>query len=87
MSKPTSTLADLIRECKHPLKVSFIFDPQEQIYTLAVGYEGVFPTIARYDKMPEDLNLAVAGYCLNLMLEIKIVKSLSKSSKITANAK
>ena len=61
MSKPTSTLADLIKECKHPLKISFVFDPQEQIFILAVGYEGVFPTIARYDKMPEDLNLAVAG--------------------------
>ena len=61
MSKPTSTLADLIKECKHPLKVSFVFDTQEQIFTLAVGYEGVLPTISRYDKMPEDLNLAVLG--------------------------
>ena len=59
MSEPTSTLADAIKECKHPLKVSFVFDTQSQIFTLAVGYEGVFPTIARYDKMPEDLNLAV----------------------------
>ena len=42
MSKPTSTLTDLIRECKHPLKVSFVFDTQEQIFTLAVGYEGGF---------------------------------------------
>ena len=61
MSEPTSTLADLIRECKHPLKISFVCEPLEQIFTLSVGYEGVFPTIARYDKMPEDLNLAVAG--------------------------
>ena len=76
MSKPTSTLTDLIRECKHPLKVSFVFDTQEQIFTLAVGYEGVFPTIARYDKMPEDLNLAV----LSLLPEFDV---RDKNSQVT----
>ena len=77
MSEPTSTLADLIGECKHPLKVSFIFDPQEQIFTLAVGYEGVFPTIARYDKMPEDLNLAV----LSLLPEFDVKDNNSQVTK------
>ena len=76
MSEPTSTLADLIRECKHPLKISFVFDPQEKIFTLAVGYEGVFPTIARYDKMPEDLNLAV----LSLLPEFDVK---DKNSQVT----
>ncbi len=76
MSELTSTLADLIRECKHPLKVSFIFNPQEQIFTLAVGYEGVFPTIARYDKMPEDFNLAV----INLLPEFDVK---DKNSQVT----
>ncbi|NJL51713.1 MAG: hypothetical protein HC930_04895 [Hydrococcus sp. SU_1_0] len=77
MSEPTSTLADLIKECKHPLKVSFIFAPLEQIFTLAVGYEGVFPTIARYDKMPEDLNLAV----LRLLPEFDVKVKNSQVTK------
>ena len=76
MSEPTSTLTDLIKECKHPLKVSFVFDTQEQIFTLAVGYEGVFPTIARYDRMPEDLNLAV----LSLLSEFDVK---DKNSQVT----
>lgn len=76
MSEPTSTLADAIKECKHPLKVSFVFDTQSQIFTLAVGYEGVFPTIARYDKMPEDLNLAV----LSLLPEFDVQ---DKNSQVT----
>ena len=76
MSEPTSTLADLIRECKHPLKISFVCEPLEQIFTLSVGYEGVFPTIARYDKMPEDLNLAV----LSLLPEFDVK---DKNSQVT----
>ena len=76
MSEPTSTLTDLIGECKHPLKISFVCDPLEQIFALAVGYEGVFPTIARYDKMPEDLNLAV----LRLLPEFDVK---DKNSQVT----
>lgn len=75
-NKPTSTLADLIQKCEYPLKVSFSFDHQEQIFTLTVGYEGVFPTITRYDKMPEDLNLAV----LNLLPKFDVK---DKNSQVT----
>ena len=85
MSEPTSTLADLIKECKHPLKISFVCDPLEQIFTLAVGYEGVFPTIARYDKMPEDLNLAVAG--LLPEFDVKDKNSQVTKQKLKDNGK
>lgn len=85
MSEPTSTLADLIKECKHPLKVSFIFTPLEQIFTLAVGYEGVFPTIARYDKMPEDLNLAVIS--LLPEFDVKVKNSQVTKQKLKDNGK
>ena len=76
MTQELHEFADLVKKCKHPLKITFIFDHQEQIFTLAISYEGVFPTIARYDKMPEDLNLAV----LNLLPEFDVK---DKNSQVT----
>jgi hypothetical protein len=76
MSESASTLADLIKECKHPLKITFIFDPLEQVFTLTISYDGAFPTIARYKKMPENLSQAV----LNLLPEFDIQ---GKNSQLT----
>lgn len=51
-------LYEAISQCKFPLKISLILDSSqdEEIYTLSVGYEGVFPAVAQLKEFPENLD-------------------------------
>ncbi len=68
MKQQQSKLSEAVEDCKYPLKIAFTFDIQEQVFCLAIGYEGSFPSLAKYEQIPEDLNQAV----LDLLVEFDI---------------
>ncbi len=87
MKQQQIKLSEVVKTCKYPLKIAFTFDLQEQVFCLAIGYEGSFPALAKYKNIPEDLNQAVLDLLVEFDLESQNKQLTKQNLKNNGNRK
>lgn len=76
-----SSLEEITKECKFPLKVTLTVDNNSNLYTISVGYENSFPVIARYTRIPDNLEAEIVALLARYDIQDNNKKMTSRALK------